>query len=113
MEQRAEGIVGGGMMPSSLASMLNLEGVKTHTWPAPHIAEPGIPMPQGRTHSVAQILCKDEDETPDTRFIDRHNGWGLTALHIAVFQGSVHTGECGWLVMGKGVGLPSGYPQAN
>lgn len=26
------------------------------------------------------------------KFIDRHNGWGLSALHIAVFQGSVSTG---------------------
>ena len=42
--------------------------------------------------TVANITCRDEDDTPNTRFVDRHNGWGLTALHIAVFQGSVHTG---------------------
>ncbi len=43
--------------------------------------------------TVAQMVCKDEDGTTEIRFIDRHNGWGLSALHIAVFQGSVHTGE--------------------
>ncbi|GAX81490.1 hypothetical protein CEUSTIGMA_g8919.t1 [Chlamydomonas eustigma] len=46
---------------------------------------------QGRQSTVAQLICKDEDDTPNIRFVDRHNGWGLTALHIAVFQGSVHT----------------------
>lgn len=49
-------------------------------------------FPQGRPASVSNINCQDEDGTPNTRFVDRHNGWGLTALHIAVFQGSVHTG---------------------
>ncbi|KAG1666453.1 hypothetical protein FOA52_015123 [Chlamydomonas sp. UWO 241] len=45
---------------------------------------------EGRQVSVAQIPCH-EDEGTVVRFIDRHNGWGLTALHIALFQGSVNT----------------------
>lgn len=48
---------------------------------------------QGRQLCVAQIPCQDEDDTVNIRFIDRHNGWGLAALHIAVFQGSVNSGE--------------------
>ncbi|PNH07652.1 putative E3 ubiquitin-protein ligase [Tetrabaena socialis] len=42
---------------------------------------------QGRQVPVAQIPCADDG----VKFIDRHNGWGLSALHIAVFQGSVST----------------------
>ncbi|KXZ46698.1 hypothetical protein GPECTOR_41g662 [Gonium pectorale] len=44
---------------------------------------------QGRQVPVAQIPCADDGST--VKFIDRHNGWGLSALHIAVFQGSVST----------------------
>ena len=46
--------------------------------------------PQGPqvTMAVSHILCSDEG---NIRFIDRHNGWGLSALHIAVFQGSVNS----------------------
>jgi hypothetical protein len=50
------------------------------------------PCMQGRHLHVAHMPCADEDGTANIRFIDRHNGWGLTALHIAVFQGSVNTG---------------------
>lgn len=46
---------------------------------------------QGRTTTVSQLLCHDGNACV-TRFVDRHNGWGLSALHIAVFQGSVNTG---------------------
>lgn len=56
---------------------------------------------QGRQVPVAQIPCVDDGTT--TKFIDRHNGWGLSALHIAVFQGSVSTG--GLVVVGE---APSG-----
>eukprot|EP00798_Chlamydomonas_sp_ICE-L_P010137 gene10137-8039_t len=38
---------------------------------------------------VAQLPCLDEDGLTIVKFIDRHNGWGLTALQIAVFQGSI------------------------
>ncbi len=48
---------------------------------------------QGRQLAVAHLPCTDGD--PSVRFIDRHNGWGLSALHIAVFQGSVSTGARG------------------
>ncbi|GLC42508.1 hypothetical protein PLESTB_001105600 [Pleodorina starrii] len=44
---------------------------------------------QGRQVPVAQIPCGDDGSS--VKFIDRHNGWGLSALHIAVFQGSVST----------------------
>ncbi|GIL60399.1 hypothetical protein Vafri_14847 [Volvox africanus] len=44
---------------------------------------------QGRQVSVAQIPCTDDGV--NVKFIDRHNGWGLSALHIAVFQGSAST----------------------
>lgn len=40
---------------------------------------------------VAQLPCMDEAEGVEVKFVDSHNGWGLTALHIAVFQGSVNT----------------------
>ncbi|EFJ40620.1 hypothetical protein VOLCADRAFT_108077 [Volvox carteri f. nagariensis] len=43
----------------------------------------------GRQVPIAQIPCIDDGST--VKFIDRHNGWGLSALHIAVFQGSVST----------------------
>ncbi|KAG2500768.1 hypothetical protein HYH03_001530 [Edaphochlamys debaryana] len=45
---------------------------------------------QGRQVPVAQIPCSDEG-VANVKFIDRHNGWGLSSLHIAVFQGSVST----------------------
>ena len=46
--------------------------------------------------TIAQLLTRDGTaaDAPTTRFVDRHNGWGLSALHIAVFQGSVQTGGC-------------------
>ncbi|GIL80568.1 hypothetical protein Vretimale_16011 [Volvox reticuliferus] len=44
---------------------------------------------QGRQVPVAQVPCIDDGAT--VKFIDRHNGWGLSALHIAVFQGSAST----------------------
>ncbi|MEW5305082.1 MAG: hypothetical protein WDW36_007646 [Sanguina aurantia] len=47
--------------------------------------------PQGSQVLVAQLMCPDEDDVSQVKFIDRHNGWGLTALHIAVFQGSIST----------------------
>lgn len=31
------------------------------------------------------------------KFVDSHNGWGLTALHIAVFQGAVNTGGAAYM----------------
>ena len=51
---------------------------------------------QGRQMTIAQLLTRDGTaaDAPTTRFVDRHNGWGLSALHIAVFQGSVQTGGC-------------------
>eukprot|EP00798_Chlamydomonas_sp_ICE-L_P015775 gene15775-21898_t len=42
-------------------------------------------------HKLLGSRAGDEDDTVYVKFIDRHNGWGLTALHIAVFQGSVDT----------------------
>lgn len=47
--------------------------------------------------TIAQMLTRDggAPEASTTRFVDRHNGWGLSALHIAVFQGSVQTGVGG------------------
>jgi|LauGreDrversion4_1035100.scaffolds.fasta_scaffold645027_2 hypothetical protein len=61
---------------------------------------------QGRQMTVSNMICQDEDGTPNTRFVDRHNGWGLTALHIAVFQGSVHTGGGGiWSLPSKCTGI--------
>ncbi len=45
---------------------------------------------------IALLPCRNEGGVPgpsgEVKFVDRHNGWGLTALHIAVFQGSVNTG---------------------
>lgn len=41
---------------------------------------------------MAQILCFNDVDGSHVPFVDCHNGWGLTALHIAVFQGSVNTG---------------------
>mmetsp|Transcript_8096 Transcript_8096/g.19916 ORF Transcript_8096/g.19916 Transcript_8096/m.19916 type:complete len:1220 (-) Transcript_8096:755-4414(-) len=40
---------------------------------------------------VARITCTNDVDGSQVQFVDGHNGWGLTALHIAVFQGSVNT----------------------
>jgi hypothetical protein len=40
----------------------------------------------------ADIPCFDEDNSTLVKFVDRHNGWGLTALHLATFKGSSSTG---------------------
>jgi hypothetical protein len=42
---------------------------------------------------LADIPCFDEDNSTLVKFIDRHNGWGLTALHLATYKGSSSTGE--------------------
>lgn len=42
---------------------------------------------------VAHIPCINDVDGSQVQFVDGHNGWGLTALHIAVFQGSVNTGR--------------------
>ena len=42
---------------------------------------------------VAHIPCINDVDGSQVQFVDGHNGWGLTALHIAVFQGSVNTGK--------------------
>lgn len=41
----------------------------------------------------ADIPCFDEDNSTLVKFVDRHNGWGLTALHLAAYKGSSSTGE--------------------
>jgi hypothetical protein len=41
----------------------------------------------------AEIPCFDEDNATLVKFVDRHNGWGLTALHLATYKGSSSTGE--------------------
>ena len=38
------------------------------------------------------MCCYGEDGVHRVEFVDRRNGWGLTALHIAVFKGSISTG---------------------
>lgn len=49
----------------------------------------------GRQVPIAQIPCHSETTLIGTgttsKFIDHHNGWGLSALHLAVFQGSAST----------------------
>lgn len=40
----------------------------------------------------AEIPCFDEDNATLVKFVDRHNGWGLTALHLATYKGSSSTG---------------------
>lgn len=45
----------------------------------------------GRQVPIAQIPCQGEGSPATVKFIDHHNGWGLTALHLAVFQGSAST----------------------
>lgn len=52
-------------------------------------------MQSGEVVRIADIPCFDEDNSTLVKFVDRHNGWGLTALHIAVFKGSTSTG--GWM----------------
>ena len=47
---------------------------------------------------VARIQCINDVDGSQVQFVNAHNGWGLTALHIAVFQGSVNTGEACKLV---------------
>lgn len=42
---------------------------------------------------AADIPCFDEDNSTLVTFVDRHNGWGLTALHLAACKGSSSTGE--------------------
>jgi ankyrin repeat protein len=49
-------------------------------------------MQSGEVVRISEIPCFDEDNTTLVKFVDRHNGWGLTALHIAVFKGSTSTG---------------------
>jgi hypothetical protein len=51
-------------------------------------------MQSGEVVRILEIPCFDEDNSTLVKFVDRHNGWGLTALHIAVFKGSTSTG--GW-----------------
>ncbi|WIA35703.1 hypothetical protein OEZ86_004106 [Tetradesmus obliquus] len=48
-------------------------------------------MQSGEVVRIADIPCFDEDNSTLVKFVDRHNGWGLTALHIAVFKGSTST----------------------
>lgn len=65
---------------------------------------------QGRQVPVAAIPCPgagvDAHGDP-IKLVDRHNGWGLSALHVAVFQGSVSTGE------GRCGAMAAGQPRAN
>lgn len=42
---------------------------------------------------MAQVPATDEQSGVQVPFVDCRNGWGLTALHIAVFQGATNTGE--------------------
>lgn len=42
---------------------------------------------------TADIPCFDEDNSTLVKFVDRHNGWGLTALHLATYKGSSSTGR--------------------
>lgn len=50
-------------------------------------------MQSGEVVPIARIPCYDEDNRTLVKLVDRHNGWGLTALHLAVFKGSTSTGE--------------------
>lgn len=50
-------------------------------------------MQSGEVVRIAEIPCYDEDNNTLVKYVDRHNGWGLTALHLAVFKGSTSTGE--------------------
>lgn len=61
----------------------------------------GAAAPRVAQVPIAQIPCHNEGDGTEVKFVDCHNGWGLTALHIAVFQGSVNTGVC---LCGKGGG---------
>ncbi|KAF6266367.1 ankyrin repeat-containing domain protein [Scenedesmus sp. NREL 46B-D3] len=49
-------------------------------------------MQSGEVVRIADIPCFDEDGRTLVKYVDRHNGWGLTPLHIAVFKGSGSTG---------------------
>eukprot|EP00775_Hariotina_reticulata_P007519 gene7519-7730_t len=48
-------------------------------------------MRSGQVVQISEIPCFDEDNVTLVKFVDRHNGWGLTALHLAVFKGSHST----------------------
>jgi ankyrin repeat protein len=50
-------------------------------------------LQSGTIVAVADIPCYDEDGVHRVKFVDRRNGWGLTALHLAVYKGSISTGE--------------------
>lgn len=49
-------------------------------------------MQSGEVVTIADIPCYDEDNSTLVKYVDRHNGWGLTALHLAVYKGSKSTG---------------------
>lgn len=49
-------------------------------------------MQSGEVVPIPEIPCYDEDNVTLVKYVDRHNGWGLTALHMAAFKGSTSTG---------------------
>lgn len=51
-------------------------------------------LQSGELVPIAMIPCFDEDPESLVQFVDRHNGWGMTALHLAAFRGSTSTGVC-------------------
>lgn len=50
-----------------------------------------VQIRNGEVVPIADIPCPDDDPSGFSRFVDKHNGWGWTALHIAVFKGSIST----------------------
>jgi hypothetical protein len=50
-------------------------------------------MRSGQVVQIAEIPCADDDNVTVVKYVDRHNGWGLTALHLAVCKGSHSTGK--------------------
>lgn len=49
------------------------------------------PVEGANAASVAEVSCTDIHNQYNVRYVDLHNGWGMTALHIAVMKSSTAT----------------------